>query len=170
MDTMLDLTADMLRSELSYDPETGVFRRRISHHWTVRIGDIAGHVNKEGYRKIVVLRKSYQAHRLAWLYVHGRWPKDQIDHINRNRSDNRIKNLRDVSPQLNSHNTSIAGRRSLPKGVYKLPGDSLNPWRAIINVNNHLIHLGVFPTVAAAAKAYLSAKREMHDLPEGWTA
>jgi hypothetical protein len=88
------LTAERLREQLRYDAETGVFTRRVeSGHACV--GDVAGSVHSTGYVRIGIDGWKYTAHHLAWLYVHGVWPSDQIEHINRKRSDNRIANLRE---------------------------------------------------------------------------
>ena len=98
------LTAEMLRSLLSYDPETGEFRWRISRG-RVSVGDIAGsHPNRVGYLRIMLGDVEYRAHRLAWLYIYGKWPELVIDHIDRNKTNNRIANLRDVSHAENMRN------------------------------------------------------------------
>ena len=87
------LTAERLREQLRYDAETGVFTRRVgSGH--ARAGDMAGSVLSTGYVRIGIDGAKYTAHCLVWLYVNGVWP-DQIAHINGNRSDNRIANLRE---------------------------------------------------------------------------
>lgn len=80
---------------MSYDPETGEFA------WLIKPRQracplIAGSINAAGYRQICIKGKFYYAHRLAWFYVHKAWPKDEIDHINRVRHDNRLKNLQDI--------------------------------------------------------------------------
>ena len=88
------LTAERLRERLHYDAGTGVFTRRVgSGH--ARAGDMAGTIHSTGYVRISIDGGKYTAHHLAWLYVHGVWPSDQIEHINRKRSDNRIANLRE---------------------------------------------------------------------------
>jgi len=88
------LTAERLRERLRYDAETGAFTRRVgSGH--ARAGEMAGTVHSTGYVRITIDGGKYTAHHLAWLYVHGVWPSDQIEHINRKRSDNRIANLRE---------------------------------------------------------------------------
>lgn len=97
-----------LQRQLAYCPVTGIFRWRVDHS-RVRAGDIAGTVNSHGYRKIEVGGRSYAAHRLAWLFVHDKWPSADMDHINRVKDDNRIANLRDVSRAVNNRN----------KGAYK---------------------------------------------------
>ena len=97
------LTQERLKQALKYDPETGVFTWAESGRGR-KIGRQAGGLTHEGYLRITVDQQEYKAHRLAWLYVHGEWPKQVIDHINRDRSDNRIANLRDVSSMENSNN------------------------------------------------------------------
>lgn len=95
-----------LKSLLTYDPKTGVFRWR---EWKVgcRRNLIAGHTDGPGYVKICINQsKPLKAHRLAWLYVHGEWP-DNIDHINRDPSDNRLVNLRNVTHVENMRNHSL---------------------------------------------------------------
>ena len=88
------LTAERLRERLHYDAETGVFTRRVGSS-NARSGDVAGSVHSTGYVRIGIDGWKYTAHHLAWLYVHGVWPSDQIEHISRKRSDNRIANLRE---------------------------------------------------------------------------
>ena len=88
------LTAERLRERLHYDAGTGVFTRRVgSGH--ARAGDMAGTVHSTGYVRITIDGGKYTAHHLAWLYVHGVWPSDQIEHINRKRSDNRLVDLKE---------------------------------------------------------------------------
>ena len=90
------LSADDLRAELNYDPETGIFTwksgRGRGGTWTA--GGIAGGPDGHGYWRISVKRVRRLAHRLAWLYAFGVWPNKQVDHINGDRTDNRIANLR----------------------------------------------------------------------------
>jgi hypothetical protein len=88
------LTAEQLREQLHYDAETGVFTRRVGSS-NARAGDMAGSIHSTGYVRIGIDGGKYTAHHLVWLYVHCVWPSDQIEHINRKRSDNRIANLRE---------------------------------------------------------------------------
>lgn len=94
-----------LRSNLDYDKLTGEFRWRVSGKG-IKVGKPTGHSRVDGYKEICFRRKRVLAHRLAWFYVTGRWPKEQIDHINHNRSDNRWSNLREVSHTDNMRNHS----------------------------------------------------------------
>jgi hypothetical protein len=106
-------------------------------------------------------RKNYSAHRLAWLYVYGEWPSDQIDHINRNRSDNRIANLRIATPTQNQANRSVCKRNTTGfKGVTVDP--RTGRFRAKIRVNGKRTHIGVFDSAEEAGAAYVAASRRVY--------
>ena len=100
------LNQKTLKKYLNYDPETGVFKRKINSG-KAKIGDVAGGINGSGYICIRINSVKYRAHRLAWLYVHGKFPDNQIDHINRVKTDNRIENLRDVTQSVNGRNRNL---------------------------------------------------------------
>ena len=101
------LTAEELRELLRYDPNTGIFRwkvkqRRVSYG----VGDVAGSLDSSsGYHRIRIDGRDYRASRLAWLYVYGRWPTDEIDHKNTIRDDDRLANLREATRGQNNYNT-----------------------------------------------------------------
>lgn len=159
----VDLTADRLRELFDYDQQTGVFVRKRSIKGGFRVGDIAGTNNGRGYIVISVDGKKYVAHRLAWLYVHGEWPKQRIDHINGEPQDNRLANLRDVSQQVNLQNVRRATSRSL-SGMLGAHWDGRRGlWSARIRADGRTVFLGRFNTPDAAQKAYLLAKRRLHD-------
>jgi len=115
-------------------------------------GKIAGKVNSDGYRSIKINHKDYLAHRLVWLFVYNKWPQQFIDHINGNRLDNRVCNLRNADYFVNNRN------RNKAKGFSKAG----NKFRARIVVNENTIHLGVFDTEREANFAYLSAKNKYY--------
>lgn len=95
------LTQERLRALLDYNPDSGVFTWKTDRNNNAKQGSVAGCVSKgNNYVSIYVDGKQYSGHRLAWLWVYGYFPKE-LDHINRNRSDNRICNLRSVSRQQN---------------------------------------------------------------------
>ena len=152
---------DRVLSELSYNPETGQFIWLVTNR-IKRAGAIAGHHKTNGYIHIGFDGKAYKAHRLAWLVAHGSWPSGQIDHINRNRSDNRICNLRDVTPRINAQNRSVS--KSSSSGVM---GVSWHPtckaWQSQITAHGRLHYLGTYKTAEAAGIAYQNAKRRLHD-------
>jgi len=113
------------------------------------------------HRQISILGKLYCAHRLAWLYVHGKWPDRHIDHINGKPDDNRISNLRDVSVSVNMQNRTRAqsNNKSGLLGVSKVQ----NGWTATIGKNKKRIHLGTFPSPELASSVYIKAKRYLHE-------
>ncbi len=170
----MNLTQELLRELIRYDPETGVFtwlpreRSHFSHdrqfkNWNGRYpGTVAGRVGPKGYRAIAVLDHLYPAHRLAWLYVHGRFPADQIDHINRERDDNRIANLRDVSGVENAWNKGLQrGTKTGVTGVTEYRWHSVKRYVARIRVSGRLHHLGYFDNVPDAAAARAAAERDL---------
>jgi hypothetical protein len=152
------ITQEELKQLLDYDPTTGIFTRKVSKGGQ-KVGSVAGCLDKaKGHLQICINMIQYQAHRLAWLYMTGNWPKQQIDHINGSRSDNRIENLRDVSNRDNQSN-----RHTHRNG--RLVGASWNKqnkkWKANIVINRHKHFLGYFPTEQAAHEAYLTAKQNL---------
>jgi hypothetical protein len=153
------MTVDDLRSLLEYDPCTGLFSWKLKKRGHVNPGDKAGYSCGRGYVYIKIGQKRYSAHRLAWFYVHGVWPSDEIDHINGNRSDNRIKNLREANHAQNTQNSKTrAHNTSGMKGV----GLHKGKWRALIRVEGKSKHLGYFATPGDAHAAYCSAATELH--------
>ena len=160
-DTMKDITVETLRGLLDYEPDTGIFRWRVSRGG-VEAGAAAGHINNRGYIRIMVNNSPFKAHRLAWLHFHGVWPQDQIDHINGDKRDNRIANLRDVSRSVNMQN-QVRAQKDNKSG---LRGVSWNKnkkrWEAGISVNGRNEYLGSFDTTEAAHAAYLVAKLRLH--------
>jgi hypothetical protein len=146
------LTAERLRELMDYDPETGVFTRRVhaGARGRGRAGDVAGSVDDKGYIRIVVDGRRRLAHRLAWLYVTGEWPAEQIDHISGVRDDNRMCNLREATHAENCRNAKRRSGRTGFKGV--VPRG--NRYIARIKKGGRCIHLGTFETPEAAHAAY----------------
>jgi len=104
---MVELTQKELKKILHYDPDTGIFTRLTDVVHNAAAGNIAGHLSIIGYIQITLSYKRYYAHRLAWLYMTGCWPKHQIDHINHARDDNRFCNLREVNHADNQKNRTM---------------------------------------------------------------
>ena len=116
------LTQKQLKKILYYNQDTGFFVYKkdiynLNKYLIAKQGDIAGGINNRGYIQISVKNKLYSAHRLAWLYVYGNFPKQEIDHINHIRNDNRIKNLRDVSHKVNMNNACKNGENKLEENI-----------------------------------------------------
>lgn len=153
------ITAKELREILSYNPKTGIFRylkfpSRGLHK------EEAGTINSEGYVRIKIRKKAYLAHRLAFIYMKGKWPRYEIDHRNGVRSDNRWENLRAATDLENSRNRKPHKNKAIPvKGVYMVSTNKQrkNPYLAAICLNGRMIHLGVYPTIESASAAYQAA-------------
>ena len=157
-----NLTAQRARDLLAYDDASGALVSRTSRS-KAKAGCEAGHVNPNGYRYLKVDGRSYSAHRLVWLLVHGSFPDADIDHIDGDRLNNRISNLRlCVGVIVNSHNQNRAqrGSRSGVLGVSWYSRDST--WHAAIRVNGKLHGLGYFKTIAEAEAVYRAARSAMH--------
>jgi hypothetical protein len=153
------ITAERLREVLSYDPETGEFRRRYRPgRGYCRTGEIAGNYDNCGYRIIKIDKRSYKAHRLAWLYMTGKFPDRDIDHIDGFNAHNQWENLREANDSQNHANSKPRDNMSGFKGVSW--GGGSRPWMARIRVNGREIYLGRFSTPEAAHAAYMDAARK----------
>ena len=142
---------ETLRNAVSYDEETGLFK------WSkprckVQVGDALGYKRKDGYIHMKFNGVSILGHVLAWFYVHGKPPDGEIDHINHDRSDNRISNLRDVPAKENAKNRKrYANNRTGHTGVFF--DKACGKYKANINVDGKLKHLGTFTGIAHAITA-----------------
>jgi hypothetical protein len=157
-----NLTAAYLRERLHYDPETGLFTWRVTDR-NVKAGHVAGTPHCRGYLAIAVGGIPCLAHRLAWLYVHGKWPAHQIDHINGIKTDNRIANLRDVSQSVNMQNVRKATSRSKSGVLGVSRAQWGGRWQAQLAINGKATYLGNYATEQLAHEAYLAAKRKHHE-------
>ena len=144
------LTHERLKEILHYDKENGNFfwKKFVSNKSK---NEPAGAHQNKGYIQITVDNKNYLAHRLAWFYVYGEWPKKQIDHINRNKKDNRIENLRDVNNSQNQLNIGVRSHNSSGINNVVKSAKSHKPWAAQLHRNNKKIFLGYFDTVEEAS-------------------
>lgn len=147
------ITQKEIMEYLKYDPETGLFTAIKSHGTLWRPGKLVGHKNQEGYITITLLGKIRKAHRLAWIYVYGEDIDGyEIDHVNGDKSDNRICNLRISSHQQNMFNMKKKStNKSGVKGVHF--DKRCNKWRAQTSINKKRVHIGLFDTIGSAEKA-----------------
>lgn len=152
------LTRDRLSELFHYDPDTGLFTRLRRTAQRVRAGEVAGSPDSRGCLRMAIDGKLYLLHRLAWLYVTGVWPTNEIDHMDGNPSNNAFANLRDVPHLLNAQNT----RR--PRNAANLLGVSRSgsKYRADIRAEGKRLYLGTFATAEEAHVAFLNAKRTLH--------
>jgi hypothetical protein len=157
------LTAERLREVLAYNPETGVFTRRVAAgrcgRW--KAGSSAGTPMLNGYTKIYLDGRQHYAHRLAWLYMTGAWPKNQVDHLDGQRDRNVWSNLREASHTENARNIKVrSDSTSGLKGVRRASSGSR--WVAQIAKAGRRAHLGTFDTPEEAHAAYIAAAKELH--------
>ena len=148
---------------LTYDPDTGLFKWvNPGGSGVFKQGWFAGTIDNS-YAHIRVNRKKYKAHRLAWFLMKGEWPKNQIDHIDGNRSNNKFNNLRDVTPSVNMQNMKK------PNGLNTLGylgvhfDNARQKYTARLTLNGKKEFLGRFETAEEAYEAYLQAKRLRHE-------
>lgn len=173
-----DLTANLLREILEYDPSSGIFTWKQRHAelfsdgkysavracsiWNAKLaGKAAGCPSAYGYTVIRIQDRLYGAHRLAWLYMTGEWPEGEVDHRDLDKSNNAWSNLRPATHQQNSLNCKIRRHNRLGvKGVcfHKETGK----YRARITTNREVISLGLYETPKMASAAYADASAKYH--------
>lgn len=152
----MDTLNKAIKQKLVYDPESGSIVNRTSGlpaKARDRYGYVEVRLNVNG--KMFYLR----AHRVAWFLTHGIWPKRHLDHINGIKDDNRLINLRDVSPNTNM--TNLKRNREGDQIVGGFFDKVRNKWKSHINHNTKRIHLGYFNTKEECLAAYLGAKKAL---------
>lgn len=168
----MDITPEFVRCILDYDPETGVmvwrerplemFSRDSDHMvWNKRFaGKQAGGIGAYGYWIIMIKPRPRMAHRLAWAHHYGEWPSKFIDHINGDRTDNRIANLRDVSPVENGRNAhrSLANKSGVTGVFWR---EDISRWSAYITDNRKRTYLGTFKTFEDAVVVRKAAEQKI---------
>ena len=156
----IPLDQSRLKTVLAYDPETGWLTWTNCRKSDIKEGTRAGYVGHKGYRMITVFNIEYSEHRVIWLWMTGRWPADQIDHKDNNKSNNAWDNLREASNSQNSMNkprrrfVSHAPKRQY-RGVQK---DKHDKYIAVLGG----IHVGYFQTAEEARDAYWRAAEERY--------
>lgn len=152
------LDQSRLKELLHYDPETGIFTWLKPTSNRVKVGAVCNTVGPIGYVVIGVLGKRLYAHRLAWLYMTGGWPSDQVDHANCDKLDNRWSNLRVAGKTKNMQNIGLRANNSsgfTGVGFHAQTGR----WRAYIADSGNMVHVGLFDTIDQAVAARESAAK-----------
>lgn len=153
------LTQDNLRNCIDYNKKSGVFTWKRNKGGAIK-GSVAGFSDKNGYIVINIFNKRYFAHRLAWYYVHGYFPEHQIDHRDRDKSNNKFTNLRHVTQSCNIINRAVRpNNKSGITGVYY--DKNRDMWVATIKKDNKGRYLGGFKEKVDAAKARWNAEKEL---------
>jgi len=157
------LTVTQLKAAVRYESESGKFFR-VGNRTRSPHGRVLGNKTSNGYLHISVNGKKYAAHRLAWLYAHGEWPNGDIDHIDGDRANNSLSNLRVVSRSTNLENLRVAKTHNASTGLLgAYPyGTSGKLFIAKIQVRGRTVRVGLFSTAQDAHEAYVRAKRELH--------
>ena len=150
------LTQAELQSKFIYNPSNGIFTR-------IQTSKNAGCIKSNGYVVISINYKTYTAHRLAWLYMYGEFPKNCIDHINNNRLDNRICNLREATKQENNRNSlkSIKNKSGI-KGIHW--NKARNKWVAQITINYKIKTIGYTIDFFDACCLIISKRNKLHGI------
>jgi hypothetical protein len=151
-----------LSTHIKYDPVTGFFYALTNRKSKLKIGQpLGGSLTTSGYRRICVFQKHYYIHRLVWFYVHKKWPAEYIDHINMDRSDNRLCNLREANIFQNRYNA--LKRKDNTSGMKGISWNKRsNQWIVQINANKKKHFLGGFTDKTKAYEARLKAMQQLH--------
>jgi hypothetical protein len=153
----IDFPTDQLRAMFAYDPDTGVVTRKTSGRGMPPVGSVVGAKCGKGYLRVSIRKRLYQLHRVVFALAHNRWPTLHIDHINGDKSDNRLCNLREATNAQNMR--AIPAKRTSKTGVSGVMLDEPRGlWRAEIRVNYRRIHLGRFSTKEQAVAARRAAE------------
>ena len=162
------LTQEEVKELLDYNPDTGVFvwkpRDNVRKTWNTRYaGTIAGSYDYEGYWRMAIHNRTQKAHRIAWLYVYGEFPSDQIDHINGVKHDNRIENLRVVSSKINHENKKKGKSNNKYSNLLGVTFcKKVKKWKAQITYDKKCHFIGFYDDPEDAHRAYLQAKIKHH--------
>lgn len=145
-----------LNEILRYDPTTGIFVWRVRLAHRNQVGDIAGYDNGKGHWIIGIDNVKYPAHRLAWFYVHGKWPDPEVDHKDLNGTNNSILNLREATRSQNNANRRAYSRSGM-KGAYAHPDGGFT---STITIKKKIVYLGYYPSAEQAHAAYCAASQK----------
>lgn len=156
-----DITPEQLREWLTYDAQSGVFRWNKKPARKIVVGSVASNMSGDGYVRIGLLGSRYRAHRLVWLYVYGRWPNVEIDHINNDRADNRLINLRECTRAQNMLNRRLhKNNTSGFRGVVR--DHRTGKWLAQATLGYKTHYLGEFEAIEDAARRHEQFVAEHH--------
>lgn len=155
------LTYERAHERLICEAKSGLLTWKIDHWKRIKAGKPAGDFYGNGYRRVCVDSVGYLAHRVVWLMAYGEWPDGEIDHVNGDRSDNRISNLRLATAAENKQNIGLKANNK--SGFTGVSWDRKSAkWKGTITLGGKAMHLGYFDTPEAAAEAYAKAKAELH--------
>ena len=152
------ITYENIARLLTYNSKTGVLRWLVNANSSIRAYSVAGCNKHKGYIRVKIMKRLYAAHHLAWVLHYGTWPTKNLDHINGDRSDNRIRNLREANRSQQCWNSIGRSKLGFPKGV----STCHNRYKAQIEIDGRTIYLGVYDTPDEAHAAYCSYAKDIH--------
>ncbi len=157
----MPLTQALLKSLLSYDPETGIFTWLVQPSYRAQISDVAGSINKNGYRTIQIKGRKHKAHRLAHLYMTGEWPPFDVDHEDEDKANNRWTNLRPATRSQNMLNKR--SRSDNKSGVKGVSWDNRRKmWHVQLQLLGKKLHVGHFAALETAKAAIQQSRSKLH--------
>lgn len=150
-----------LQRQLSCDPLTGEFTRLVKTSWNADVGDKAGNIVANGYWQVSVNNKAYLAHRLVWFYFKGYWPKEMLDHVDGNKLNNALSNLREATRSQNMRNVRLMKTNTSGfKGVSW--SNAAKKWQVRCKVLGKDNYLGLFESAEEASQAYETFASKHH--------
>jgi hypothetical protein len=159
-----NMSVEEIRKIFYFDSSGTLFYKKDSGIWgRVKAGTIAGGKTHQGYLDVRLKQRCFRVHHIIWALHHGKWPEKMMDHINGNRSDNRIENLREVSDRINAENKHIHQRNNKNGHLGVFYRSSRKRFVATIVVTGKKHWLGSFKTAPEAHAAYITAKRLLHE-------
>lgn len=157
----MELTQTLLKDHLSYDPQTGEFMWVLPTGRRGVVGTLAGSAHVSGYVHIQILGRQYKAHRLAFLHMTGKWPSEEVDHINGDRANNKWSNLRESTRTGNNQNRPMHRRNT--SGVKGVSFDKkYQKWGVKVCVNSKQINLGYYDDLELADLVATEARNKYH--------
>ena len=152
------MTQELLKSILNYDKHIGIFTWKVKCNVMINIGDVAGSLKQTGYREIAYKQKWYREHKLAFIYEHGYFPK-LIDHINGEKADNRIENLREATQSQNQFNSQRINKHNTRNVRFR---KDRNKWVITFYTNNTPKQYGSFDNFDEANKVANELRLQFH--------
>ena len=155
------MNSDLVRGLFDYEPSSGHLIWRVAPGGRGRRGAVAGTLDSDGYVVVRYRGRGYKAHRLVWLHVYGVWPEGIVDHINHDRADNRVENLRVVDPLVNANHLSPSLRRGRSGERNVSWYSQYRKWKVMIQHNYRVYFVGYFDSVEQAKAAAALARQNL---------
>lgn len=157
----------MIHHHFTYDADDGELYWKVPTSNRVSVGDPVGNVLADGYINVKLGNTYYKLHRLIWLYVHNEWPDAEIDHEDRDRSNNRISNLRPTSSTAQNYNRDGWSAKGLPKGVSHQPHCKVHPYMVYVRRHGKPFHRSYHTSLTQATECVNKVYQELERIEHG---